>query len=84
MQIWCSTCQVLQEELTTESENWQEAVGPGQNKINMIGSVSATLAVGDTSPEQELYVVDDLKESFLGGKAFNWGTETDWKSRQKW
>ena len=35
--------------------------GPGQNKINVIGSVHATLAVGETSSEQELCVVSNLK-----------------------
>ena len=43
--------------------------GPGQNKINVIGSVHATLAVGETSSEQELYVVDNLKKPLLGRPA---------------
>ena len=43
--------------------------GPGQNKINVIGSVHATLAVGKTSSEQELYVVGDLKEPLSGRPA---------------
>ena len=43
--------------------------GPGQNKINVIGSVHATLAVGETSSEQELYVVSNLKEPLLGRPA---------------
>ena len=39
--------------------------GPGQNKVNVIGSVHATLAVCETSSEQELYVVSNLKDPLL-------------------
>ena len=39
--------------------------GPAQNKINVPGSVQATVAVGETSSEQELYVVCGLKEPLL-------------------
>ena len=35
----------------------------------MIGSVHATLTVGETSSEQQLYAVGDLKEPLLGSPA---------------
>ena len=43
--------------------------GPGQNKISVIGSVHGTLAIGETSSEQELYVVGDLNEPLFGSPA---------------
>ena len=35
--------------------------GPGQSKINVLGRVCATMAVGEVSSDQDLCVVVDLK-----------------------
>ena len=43
--------------------------GPGQSKINVLGRVCATMAVGEVSSDQDLYVVVDLKEPLLGRPA---------------
>ena len=40
--------------------------GPGQSKIIVLGKVRATMAVGEVSTDQDLYVVADLKEPLLG------------------
>ena len=39
--------------------------GLGQSKINVLGRVRATMAVGEVSSDQDLYVVVDLKEPLL-------------------
>ena len=39
--------------------------GPGQSKINMLGRVRATMAVGEVSSDQDPYVVVDFKEPLL-------------------
>ena len=39
--------------------------GLGQSKINVLGRVHATMAVGEVSSDQDRYVVVDLKEPLL-------------------
>ena len=62
-----------EERMVRGAVNWHADVqktgknlfGLGQSKINVLGRVRATMAVGEVSSDQDPYVVVDLKEPLL-------------------